>query len=106
VVTGQSVTDVSQNVIANLSWDEVRLPNPVFEGDTIYSMTEVLEVRPSNSRPNAGIVTVRTTGYTQERKVVITFRRTLLVYRRGFAPQIPRPTSDELTTESQRGTRG
>lgn len=106
VVTGQSVTDVSQNVIANLSWDEVRLPNPVFEGDTIYSMTEVLEVRPSKSRPNAGIITVRTTGYTQERKVVITFRRTLLVYRRGFAPQIPRPTSDELTTESPRGTRG
>jgi acyl dehydratase len=45
LVTGQSVTDVSQNVMANLGWDEVRLPAPVFEGDTIYSESEVLDVR-------------------------------------------------------------
>ncbi len=45
LVTGQSVTDVSQNVFANLGWDEVGLPNPVFEGDTIYSRSEVLEKR-------------------------------------------------------------
>ena len=45
LVTGQSVADVSQNVMANLGWDEVRLPAPVFEGDTIYSESEVLEVR-------------------------------------------------------------
>ena len=63
LVTGQSVTDVSQNVMANLGWDEVRLPAPVFEGDTIYSQSEVLETRPSRSRENVGIVTVRTTGY-------------------------------------------
>ena len=42
-VTGQSVADISQNAMANLGWDEVRLPNPVFEGDTIYSQSEVLE---------------------------------------------------------------
>ena len=58
LVTGQSVTDVSQNVMANLGWDEVRLPAPVFEGDTIYSDSEVLEVRDSKSRENVGIVTV------------------------------------------------
>ena len=62
LVTGQSVADVSQNVLANLGWDEVRLPAPVYEGDTIYSESEVLEVRPSRSRPEVGIVTVRTTG--------------------------------------------
>lgn len=45
----QSVTDLSQNVMANLGWDEVRLPNPVFEGDTIYSRSEVLEKRESAS---------------------------------------------------------
>ena len=55
LVTGQSVTDISQNVMANLGWDEVRLPAPVFEGDTIYSQSEVLEKRPSGSRPNVGI---------------------------------------------------
>src|SRR3954447_14378777 len=59
-VTGQSVTDISQNVFANLGWDEVKLPNPVFEGDTIYSQSEVLEKRESKSRPEVGIVKVKT----------------------------------------------
>jgi len=90
LVTGQSVTDISQNVMANLSWDEVRLPHPVFEGDTLYSQSEVLEKRESQSRPNVGIVKVRTTGFNQDGKVVITFIRTVLVYRRGRAPKIQR----------------
>jgi len=95
LVTGQSVSDVSQNVFANLGWDEVRLPHPVFEGDTIYSQSEVLEARESRSRPDVGIVTVRTTGYNQDGVVVITFKRTLLVYKRGRAPQIPRLRPEE-----------
>jgi len=90
LVTGQSVADISQNVFANLGWDEVRLPHPVFEGDTIYSQSEVLEKRESRSRPTVGIVTVKTSGYNQEGKVVITFKRTIMVYKRGQAPQIPR----------------
>lgn len=91
LVTGQSVTDVSQNVFANLGWDEVRLPAPVFEGDTIYSRSEVLETRESASRPNVGIVTVRTTGSNQNGTVVITFRRTVMVYKRGHAPETRPP---------------
>jgi itaconyl-CoA hydratase len=91
LVTGQSVTDVSQNVMANLGWDDVRLPNPVYEGDTVYSVSEVLDVRSSESRAGVGLVTVRTTGYNQDGIVVITFRRTLLVYRRGQGPVTPRP---------------
>src|SRR5918992_1107968 len=91
LVTGQSVTDVSQNVFANLGWDEVRLPAPVFEGDTIYSRSEVLEKRESRSRPNVGIVTVSTTGYNQHGETVITFRRTVMVYKKEHAPRIPRP---------------
>ena len=90
LVTGQSVTDVSQNVMANLGWDEVRLPQPVFEGDTIYSRSEVLETRDSKSRENVGIVTVRTTGFNQDGLEVITYKRTVMVYRRGQAPQIAR----------------
>jgi len=90
LVTGQSVTDVSQNVFANLGWDEIRLPAPVFEGDTIYSRSEVLERRESRSRPNVGVVTVKTTGYNQDGIVVITFKRTLLVYKKGHAPEITR----------------
>jgi itaconyl-CoA hydratase len=90
VVTGQSVNDISYNVIANLGWDDVRLPHPVFAGDTIYSRSEILAVRESKSRPEAGIVTVRTTGYNQDGVEVLTFRRTVMVYRRGMRPPVPR----------------
>src|SRR5205823_13875491 len=89
VVTGQSVSDISQNVFANLGWDEVQLPHPVFEGATIYSQSEVLEKRESRSRPNVGIVTVETSGYNQDGTIVITFKRTIMVYKRGQAPSIP-----------------
>jgi len=89
LVTGQSVTDISQNVMANLGWDDVRLPHPVFEGDTIYSQSEVLETRESRSRPTVGIVTVKTTGYKPDGTVVITFKRAIMVYKRGHAPVMP-----------------
>ncbi len=95
LVTGQSVTDVPQNVFANLGWDEIRLPAPVFEGDTIYSQSEVLEKRESKSRSEVGIVTVETTGYNQDGRVVITFKRTILVYKKGHAPEITRLTPKE-----------
>ncbi len=90
LITGQTVTDISQNVFANLGWDEVRMPNPVFEGDTLYSRSEVLDKRESKSRPNVGLVTVRTIGFNQHGKVVITFKRTAMIYRRGQAPKITR----------------
>jgi itaconyl-CoA hydratase len=103
LVTGQSVTDISQNVFANLGWDEVRLPAPVFEGDTIYSRSEVLEKRESRSRQNVGIVTVKTTGFNQEGEVVITFNRTIMVYKKDDAPRIARLIPGELAAEkSQR----
>ena len=89
LVTGQSVMDISQNAMANLGWDEVRLPNPLFEGDTVYSRSEVLEKRESKSRPNVGIVRFKTTGYKQDGTVVIEFKRTVMVYRRGHLPQAP-----------------
>ena len=95
LVAGQSVLDVSYNVKANLGWEEVNLPNPVFEGDTIYSRSEVLAARLSRSHPDVGIVTVKTTGFNQRGETVITFRRSVMVYRRGEGPQIMRPPLDE-----------
>ena len=86
LVTGQSVSDISQNAMANLGWDEVRLPHPVFEGDTIYSRSEVLEKRESASRPNVGIVRFKTTGFNEHGTVVIEFKRTVMVYKRGEVP--------------------
>ena len=87
LVTGQSVSDISQNVFANLDWDEVQLPHPVFEGDTIYSRSEVLETRDSTSRPNVGIVRVKTTGVNQDGTPVIEFSRSFMVWKRGHVPQ-------------------
>ena len=86
LVTGQSTIDLSWNVMANLGWDEVRLPHPVFEGDTIYSQSEVLSKRESKSRRNVGIVTVKTVGFNQDGTVVIEYKRTFMVYRRGHVP--------------------
>ena len=93
LVTGQSVSDISQNVMANLGWDEVRLPHPLFEGDTVYSVSEVIATRESKSRPNVGIVSLRTTGFNQDGVPVITFKRTVMVYRRGRGPSIARVAS-------------
>ena len=92
LVTGLSVSDISQNAI-NLGWDEVRLPHPVFEGDTIYAQSEVIEKRESRSRPHMGIVKFKTIGFNQDGIVVIEFKRTIMVYKRDHAPvkQVPTP---------------
>ena len=86
IVTGQSVTDLSQNAVANLSWEDIKMPAPEFEGDTIYAKSEVLETRESKSRPNAGIVKVKTVGVNQKGVVVLEFKRSFMVYRRGHVP--------------------
>ena len=87
LVTGLSVEDISQNIVANLGWDKVTLPAPVFAGDTIYAESEVLEARASKSRPGQGIVRVRTKGYKQDGTVVIEFERAVLVYSRQTEPR-------------------
>ena len=71
--------------------------NSVNERDTIYSSTKVLESRESKYKSNIGIVTVKTTGYNQDGTTVITFKRTLMVYKRGHAPEIARPTLGDAT---------
>ncbi|MET0773265.1 MAG: MaoC family dehydratase [Candidatus Limnocylindrales bacterium] len=86
IVTGLSVEDVSRNAVANLGWEHVRCPAPVFAGDTLYAESEVLEVRPSRSRPGQGIVRVRTRGSNQDGTVVMEFERNVLVYDREHAP--------------------
>jgi itaconyl-CoA hydratase len=87
LVTGQSVTDLTVNAVANLGWDEVRLPTPLFEGDTVRSKSEVLETRESKSRPNVGIVRVKTTGMNQRGETVIEFLRTFMIWKRGHVPK-------------------
>lgn len=86
IVLGLSVQDLTQNAVANLGWDEVRLPNPLFDGDTLYAESEVLSTRESKSHPEAGIVEVKTRGYKQNGQTVIEYRRTFMVYKRAHSP--------------------
>lgn len=86
VVAGLGVTDISENGFA-LGWDYIRLSNPVFAGDTLYSESEVLEARESQSRPQQGIVKVLTRGLKQDGSVVIEYARSVMVWKRAHAPQ-------------------
>lgn len=91
LVTGQSVADLTPNVMTNLGWREVRLPAPAFAGDTLYSESVIESLRASASRPAVGVVGLRTQGYTQDGTLVIECLRTVLMYRRGHAPGFRRP---------------
>ena len=86
LVLGLSVADTSQAGAVNLGWTEIRLPSPVFVGDTIWSETEVTSVRQSESRPTHGIVGVRTRGINQRHEVVCEFARTFLIPKTSAAP--------------------
>ena len=82
IVTGMSVADVSQHAVANLAWTDIRMPAPVFNGDTLYAESKVLEKRESKSRPAQGIVGVATRAWRQDGTTVMTFNRTVLVPKR------------------------
>jgi itaconyl-CoA hydratase len=85
IVAGMGVADVSENGFA-LGWDEIKLPHPLFAGDTLYSESEVLETRVSASKLQLGIVKVRTRGIQQDGKVVIDYARSVMVWKRAHAP--------------------
>jgi itaconyl-CoA hydratase len=87
LVTGMSVRTVSAKVVANLGWDKVKATHPVFAGDTLYAESTVLHKRESHSRPSQGIVTVSTRGLNQDGVEVISFERTMLIYKRGESPE-------------------
>jgi acyl dehydratase len=78
LVTGLSVIDVSERGV-NLGWSDVRLPAPVFAGDTLRAETEILSKRESKSRAGQGIVTVRSRGLNQRDEIVIEFERSIMV---------------------------
>jgi itaconyl-CoA hydratase len=85
VVTGMSVSDVSQKAIANLGWTDIVMPAPVFNGDTLYAESEVLEKRASKSRPTQGIVTIQTRAHKADGTLVMSFKRAMLIPKRGHA---------------------
>ncbi|HBT40591.1 MAG TPA: dehydratase [Rhodospirillaceae bacterium] len=85
IVAGMSVSDVSQKAIGNLGWNDIKMPNPVFVGDTLYAESEVLAIRESKSRPTQGIVTIRTTATKQDGSVIMSYERIMLIPKRGHA---------------------
>jgi itaconyl-CoA hydratase len=87
LLTGMSVRTVSAKVVANLGWDKVKVTHPVFAGDTLYAESTVLSKRESKSRPTQGIVTVLTRGVNQEGVEVMSFERTMLIYKQGHSPE-------------------
>lgn len=85
LMVGMSVTDVSQKAIANLGWTDIALTHPLYAGDTLTAESEVQAMRESASRPGAGIVTVKTTGFNQHGTVVCHFVRKMLIAKRGHS---------------------
>ena len=83
LATGLTVGELTEGtLVANLGYDAVRHPHPLFHGDTLYVTTTVLETRPSRSRPDAGIARFRHVGRNQEGTVVLEFERTALMMKR------------------------
>jgi acyl dehydratase len=91
VVLGMSVPDVSGAAIANLEIEELKHQKPTFHGDTIYAETKVLDVKPSSSKPDRGIVAVETRGFNQRGEEVCSFRRKVMVPTREAAAARKRP---------------
>lgn len=87
LLTGMSVRTVSAKVVANLGWNKVKATDPVFAGDTLYAESTVLDKRASKNRPTQGVVNVATCGINQDGKEVMTFERTMLIYKRGHSPE-------------------
>lgn len=83
IVAGMSVSDTSQKAIANLGWTDIKMPAPVFVGDTLYAESEVLDKRESKSRPTQGIVSIRTRGMKSDGTLVMEYDRSFLVAKRG-----------------------
>jgi len=102
VVTGLGVADVSENGFA-LGWDSITLPNPVFAGDTLYCEQEVVEKRESRSKPSQGIVKVKTRGIKQDGTVVLEYARSIMVWKRAFAPS--RDTFPQAKAADERESR-
>lgn len=86
LLVGMSVSDVSQKAVANLGWEKITLPHPVFPGDTLSGESEVKAKRESASRREQGIVTVYSRALNQHGQVVCAFDRTMLIWKRGFGP--------------------
>ncbi len=83
LVVGLTVAELTEGtIVANLGYDKVLHPHPVFHGDTIYAESEIIEKRESKSRPNAGIVRIKCRGKKPDGTIVVEFERTALFLKK------------------------
>jgi acyl dehydratase len=83
IVLGISVLDMSQNAVANLGWTDIELTHPVYIGDTLYAESICTGLRESSSRPSMGIVSMFTRGLNQDGDVVMSWKRSVMIPKRG-----------------------
>jgi len=83
LVLGMSVLDMSQHAVANLGWTDIKLTAPVYVGDTLYAESKVLEMRESSSRPDFGILTMRTRGINQDGVEILSWVRSVMISKRS-----------------------
>ena len=83
LVLGLSVMDMSQHAVANLGWTDIKLTHPVYIGDTIYAESIVLDIRESGSRPDFGILTMRTRGLNQDGVEIVSWVRSVMIPKRS-----------------------
>jgi len=99
VVLGMSVLDMSQNAVANLGWNEIKLTNPVYIGDTLYAESICTDARESNSNPKMGIISMFTRGLNQDGIEIVSWHRTVMIPKRtsGIAQNyFPQATSGPI----------
>ena len=82
LVLGLSVIDMSQNAVANLGWTDIKLTHPVYIGDTLYAESLCTDKRESSSRPNMGIITMKTRGLNQDGDEIVSWTRSVMIPKR------------------------
>ena len=103
LVLGLSVIDMSQNAVANLGWTDIKLTHPVYVGDTIYAESICLDARESSSRPNMGIIKMKTRGLNQDGDEVVSWFRSVMVPKRSSGigqNYFPQAKGGPLTVEA------
>lgn len=83
LVLGLSVIDMSQNAVANLGWTDIKLTHPLYIGDTVYAESVCTDLRESKSRPDMGIVSMKTRGLNQDGVTLVSWTRSVMVSRQS-----------------------
>jgi acyl dehydratase len=89
VAVGLSVRDISLRAVANLEYEAITHVAPTFHGDTLYAETTILDTWESQGKPDRGVVHAETRAFNQRGETVLTFRRKVLLYKRGAGPSTP-----------------